>query len=288
MTDTTLRGNFLRNTAQLKFADTASLTWSFDPTTNTLSGTSITSAPADDSITNAKLSNMAQATVKGRASGAGTGDPTDLSASQVKTILSLTSADLSDFNEAAEDAVLGASANSATISISYNDAGNSWSASIITAAVSNSLLANMAQATVKGRASGAGTGVPVDLTAAQVNAILSISNSTYTPTLTSIANVDAVTAFSCIYLRVGNIVFVAGVVNVDATALAATRVGISLPVASNFVAITDGSGTAAATAVQQAGALFSDATNDRMELSYVATSTANTSMFFTFMYQVLP
>ena len=32
---------------------------------------------------------MAQATIKGRASGAGTGDPTDLSASQVRTILNV-------------------------------------------------------------------------------------------------------------------------------------------------------------------------------------------------------
>jgi hypothetical protein len=41
----------------------------------------------DDSVTNAKLANMAQSTIKGRAAGAGTGDPTDLSASQVRSIL---------------------------------------------------------------------------------------------------------------------------------------------------------------------------------------------------------
>lgn len=41
----------------------------------------------NDSVTNAILANMAQATIKGRASGAGTGDPTDLSATQVRTIL---------------------------------------------------------------------------------------------------------------------------------------------------------------------------------------------------------
>lgn len=42
---------------------------------------------AADSITNTELANMAQATIKGRASGAGTGDPTDLTANQVSTIL---------------------------------------------------------------------------------------------------------------------------------------------------------------------------------------------------------
>lgn len=42
---------------------------------------------ADDSVSNAKLANMAQSTIKGRAAGAGTGDPTDLSASQVRSVL---------------------------------------------------------------------------------------------------------------------------------------------------------------------------------------------------------
>jgi hypothetical protein len=41
---------------------------------------------ANDAVTNAKLADMAQATIKGRAAGAGTGDPTDLSAAQVATI----------------------------------------------------------------------------------------------------------------------------------------------------------------------------------------------------------
>lgn len=46
-----------------------------------------TAAVIDDSITNVKLANMAQATIKGRATGAGTGDPSDLSASSVRSIL---------------------------------------------------------------------------------------------------------------------------------------------------------------------------------------------------------
>jgi hypothetical protein len=41
----------------------------------------------NDAVTNAKLDNMAQATIKGRAAGAGTGDPADLTAAQVRAIL---------------------------------------------------------------------------------------------------------------------------------------------------------------------------------------------------------
>jgi len=47
----------------------------------------VTGTIANDAVTNAKLANMAQGTVKGRAAAAGTGDPQDLTADQVSTIL---------------------------------------------------------------------------------------------------------------------------------------------------------------------------------------------------------
>jgi hypothetical protein len=53
----------------------------------TCSAGSNTTSIANDAVTNAKLANMAQATIKGRASGAGTGDPTDLTAAQARTVL---------------------------------------------------------------------------------------------------------------------------------------------------------------------------------------------------------
>lgn len=54
-----------------------------DATVN--SGGSLTIA--NDAVSNTKAANMAADTIKGRANGAGTGDPTDLTATQVKTIL---------------------------------------------------------------------------------------------------------------------------------------------------------------------------------------------------------
>lgn len=50
--------------------------------------------------------------------------------------------------------------------------GGQAKANVVDASVSNAKLANMAQATVKGRAAGAGTGAPVDLTASQLLDIL--------------------------------------------------------------------------------------------------------------------
>lgn len=55
----------------------------------TASANSNATTIANNAVTNAKAADMAQATIKGRASGAGTGDPTDLSASQVRTILNV-------------------------------------------------------------------------------------------------------------------------------------------------------------------------------------------------------
>jgi len=51
---------------------------------------------AADSIGNTKLAEMAQSTLKGRQSGAGTGDPQDLTAAQVRTILNVENGATSD------------------------------------------------------------------------------------------------------------------------------------------------------------------------------------------------
>lgn len=50
-------------------------------------GSTVTLDIPDDAVSNAKLANMAQSTIKGRATGAGTGDPTDLTATQATAIL---------------------------------------------------------------------------------------------------------------------------------------------------------------------------------------------------------
>lgn len=51
------------------------------------SWTTVPAVIGANSVTNAGLADMAQATIKGRASGAGTGDPVDLTAAQVRTII---------------------------------------------------------------------------------------------------------------------------------------------------------------------------------------------------------
>lgn len=116
-----------------------------------------------------------------------------------------------------------------------------------------------------------------------------IAAGTYTPTLTNVANLDGSTASICLYSRVGTVVTVSGVVNINPTAGATiTQLGISLPVASAFANTTDCAGTACAVAVAaESGSVFADATNDRANLHIIAASTADHAVTFTFQYRIL-
>ena len=112
---------------------------------------------ANDAVTNAKLANMANNTYKGRRT-AGTGDPEDVSLANLKTDLGLT----------------GTNSGDQTITLTSDVTGSgtgSFATTIANDAVTNAKLANMANATIKGRTT-AGTGDPEDLTAAQAAAIL--------------------------------------------------------------------------------------------------------------------
>ena len=106
-----------------------------------------------DVVTNAKLTNMAGNTIKGRNVGT-SGDPVDI-AIGTNTVLGRVAG-----NIVAAQIVAGQIASNAVTT-----------AKILDANVGNAKLANMVQATVKGRAAGAGTGAPVDLSATQLTAI---------------------------------------------------------------------------------------------------------------------
>lgn len=110
---------------------------------------------------------------------------------------------------------------------------------------------------------------------------------TYTPTLTNTTNIDAsavVAPFT--YMRVGNFVSVAGNITIDPTAAANTAIGIDIPIASNFTTGQDGNGCGTAQATNTVGSIAADATNDRMTMTFQATSTANTSWRVMFMFEI--
>jgi hypothetical protein len=117
---------------------------------------------------------------------------------------------------------------------------------------------------------------------------LSLASGTYTPTLTSVANLDATAAYVCQYLRVGSVVTVSGRIDVDPTAATTTQVGISLPIASNFANTNECGGVAFCLGVAGQGAcIYADAANDRVTMEWITADTSARGMFFSFTYRII-
>lgn len=180
------------------------MTITYNDGANTLTFDAAAGVPGADSVTNTILANMAESTIKGRAAGAGTGDPTDLTATQVRTLINVAdgatanssdatllaranhtgtqlASTISDFSEATDDRVAALLVAGTNILLTYNDGANTLTidntaSGVAADSVDNSHLVNMAQATIKGRQSGAGTGDPEDLTAAQARTILNVAD----------------------------------------------------------------------------------------------------------------
>ena len=128
-----------------------------------------------------------------------------------------------------------------------------------------------------------------DLATRSWSDVTGLASSTYTPTLTGVANVAASTAYVCQYLQVGTTVTVSGKLDVDPTAGATlTQIGISLPVASALTLPEQVGGTAMAPVANYFGGIYGDAANDRAQLDFTTVAdVANRSWTFTFTYRVI-
>jgi hypothetical protein len=118
------------------------------------------------------------------------------------------------------------------------------------------------------------------------------TSGTYTPTLTNTTNVTGSTPYLWSYVRSGNIVVVYFVVDVDPTAAAptATELQASLPPAfpSNFSSTIQAYGNGnCANVPAQTSTITSNAANDRVAISFSATSSANATHIGSFAYQVI-
>lgn len=111
---------------------------------------------------------------------------------------------------------------------------------------------------------------------------------TYTPTGTTVTNLDSVTPSLSFYQRVGDIVTVALSGTMDPTASGNVVFGISLPIASNFAAATDATGTVGGLPVVGGNSMVAaDATNDRLTVNIGNSQTASTSWSAVAQYRVL-
>lgn len=127
---------------------------------------------------------------------------------------------------------------------------------------------------------------PVATTNGRLTDGLIIAQGTYTPTATGVTNVDSATGTVCQYLRVGNVVTVSGYVLVNPTsASTTTRVGLSLPVASDFTSTEQCAGIAGSS-YQEEGYVTADTTEDRADLFVYAKDTSEHKVQFHFTYLV--
>lgn len=122
--------------------------------------------------------------------------------------------------------------------------------------------------------------------------LVTTASGTYTPTATTILNVDSITAAAdcCQYMRVGSVVTVSGRVTIDATASGTyLEASLTLPVASGLTAASQCAGTmaAVATSTTNAGAVYGGTTDDVAILRIVPQSTAATVYHFTFTYLIV-
>ncbi len=109
---------------------------------------------------------------------------------------------------------------------------------------------------------------------------------TYTPTGTVVTNLDSVTPQQGTYLRVGNMVYVAVLVDVDPTASGNIQFRLSLPIASAITASRQLVGTSVDSAAGR-GFVGGDATNDAALCTSTNTGTTSYTSYITFGYEVL-
>lgn len=131
-------------------------------------------------------------------------------------------------------------------------------------------------------------GVLLDMIDQDIADVVGLSSGEYTPTLFDVTNVDASVVLAARFIRVGNQVTVYFAVTIDATAAAATELGISLPVVSVLAAVNDLGGIAGnSEAVAALGQVAGDVANDRASLTFVAIGTGVLTWRGSFSYNVL-
>lgn len=129
-----------------------------------------------------------------------------------------------------------------------------------------------------------------DSSTSSMRTTLGMADGTYTPTLTNVSNISSSTAYGCQYLQVGNTVLVSGKIDITPTSSSsATKLGITLPITSNFTNSQNCSGTASCNSIAgQSAAILGDTTNHRAQLEFISGSVLSTaSMYFIFSYLIV-
>ena len=151
--------------------------------------------------------------------------------------------------------------------------------------------ANLYFTTTRARTSISGTGgVSYNSGTGVISLATVTASGSYTPTVAAVVNGTAATGQVSHYMRVGSIVMIHGAIQVTPTVAGIyTDVFISLPIASNFTAIEDAwGGVTGNSLVGSSGIIAARASDDTLQLSFLAPGTSAIFMTFSVGYRILP
>lgn len=145
----------------------------------------------------------------------------------------------------------------------------------------------------------AGTGAPDFSNGLSVNGGADVTDlvaGTWTPTLTNGTNISSSSNDECRYQRIGSIVFFQGTITFSMSGTGTGQLDISIPVASNFSAITDATGVTMGTnstmddqvqGVYGEGIIKADTTNDRLICKISTNSSGPRKLIFQGSYRII-
>jgi hypothetical protein len=115
-----------------------------------------------------------------------------------------------------------------------------------------------------------------------------IVGGTYTPTVSNTTNVTSSTPRQSMYLRLGNVVSVAGEVGISPTAPSVVAFTLSLPIASTISSVFDVAGTlnTSSVAADEMNGVIGDTTNHGALVQFSPAAGGVRSIYFTFHYLI--
>lgn len=116
---------------------------------------------------------------------------------------------------------------------------------------------------------------------------LNVQGSTYLPVASVLVNLDAaVPAAGARFLRIGAVVFVSGLIDLDPTAAGVASLRMTVPIASAFAAVANASGTFS-DAILDNGRISAVAATALVILEFTAISVASTTYGYNFSYTII-
>lgn len=121
-----------------------------------------------------------------------------------------------------------------------------------------------------------------------LESIVTLASGTWTPTASSLVNLDSATPQLSLYTQVGSIVFFSGSIGLDATASGTASFRLTLPVASNFGATTDAAGViTGADTPRSVGTVGANIASNVLDISIDAGGTSSFGAKFSGSYRVI-